>query len=329
MLLTNGPSSHTASELMPNDTVSRMPGHARADAIVDIADDHRVGERDRTEDEHHDREQRGEQPPALRVSRERQQRNLHQDDDEIQRLQRHAVDHAADENLRKRGHRIDRRQQPAEHGGIVDDAEETLGQELRVAVRREIEQQAAGDGRRGHHDECAGEHRRRQRDAGAALPLRWRLGFLGAHAREHDAEEDARDARDGERCAPTEPFDEQAGDERGERDAEIAGQTVDADRRARIARVLHEHRDADRVIDRCERADERERGRELPRVLNGRAEQRGGAHAEEEHEHHRAPAPEVAEATGRQRSQPEQEERPDAERHQVFPAREAEVDGNR
>ncbi len=102
-----------------------------------------------------------------------------------------------------------------------------------------------------------------------------------------------------------------------------------ADHFAWPRRVLHQHRNADRVIDRRERAHERQRGGELPGILRGRGEQARCADAEQEHQHHRAAAPVVAQASRRHRAQPEQQEGAGRERHQVFPAGKAEVGGDR
>ena len=55
--LTTGPSSQTASELTPIDTVEPHAGDARAHAVIDVAHDHRVGERDRAEDRRSSRQQ--------------------------------------------------------------------------------------------------------------------------------------------------------------------------------------------------------------------------------------------------------------------------------
>ena len=87
-----------------------------------------------------------------------------------------------------------------------------------------------------------------------------------------------------------------------------------------IPEAAHEHWNADRMIYRRKRPHQRQRQRELPRVLCRCDEQHRGAHAEEEHQHHLAPAPMIAKPSRRQRSQSEQDERADAVRHQVFPA---------
>ncbi len=174
----------------------------------------------------------------------------------------------------------------------------------------------------------AREHRRRQVDLLRGTLRRWR-GLLRRDDREHDAARDRHESRHDERGAPADVLDQEAGRQRGRRDAEVAGEAVHADHAARPVRALHEHRDADRVVDRRERADDRERDRELPGRLRQRDEERRRADAEEEHQHHRAAAPMVAEAPGRQRADAEQHERAGRERHQVLPARDAEVDRDR
>jgi hypothetical protein len=54
----------------------------------------------------------------------------------------------------------------------------------------------------------------------------------------------------------------------------------------------------------------------------------GSPEPEEEHHHHAAPAPQVAQPPGRHRTQAEHQEGAGAIGHQVFPAREAELDGD-
>ena len=83
------------------------------------------------------------------------------------------------------------------------------------------------------------------------------------------------------------------------------------------------------MVDRRERAQQRQHQRELPRVLGDGGEQARRADAEVEHQHHRAPAPQIAQAPGGQRAQAEQHERAGGVGHQVFPAGEAEVRGDR
>jgi hypothetical protein len=55
-------------------------GHARAQAVVDIAHDHRVGEGNGAEDHHHRAQQRTEDPPALGQRGQHQQRHLAEHD---------------------------------------------------------------------------------------------------------------------------------------------------------------------------------------------------------------------------------------------------------
>jgi hypothetical protein len=212
--------------------------------------------------------------------------------------------------------------------GIAHHAAESFGQQLRVPVGGEIEQDAAAGRRQRHHGQRTRDLRARQPHLGAALAPGRRFGFRRNDAHEDDPERQAGQAGDRERRPPTEPVHQQARQRGGHRDAEVARQAVDADRCARPSRALQQHRDADRVIDRRERADERERRGELPGPLRHRREQRGRSDPEEEDDHHRAAAPEVTEPAGGQRSEAEHHERADAERHQVFPAREAELGGD-
>ncbi len=135
--------------------------------------------------------------------------------------------------------------------------------------------------------------------------------------------------RNDERHVPTGVLEQRPGHDRRQRDAKIACKAVEADREPRTGRALHEHRNAYRMVDRGERAEQRQRRRQLPRRARHRDEQRRDAHAEKEYEHHPSPAPEVAQPSRGQRAQPEHRERADAVRHQVFPAREPEVRGDR
>ena len=259
------------------------------------------------------------------MGREPEHRHLHQHDRDPQRLQRKAVDQAADDHLGQRGHRIDRRQQQAEHRGVLDQAPEALGQQLAVAVGGQVEDQAGAGRRQGHHGQHAGQFAPAQRHRGLLAAGRRRLGLGRGHRDEHPAQGQAGEPGHHEGRAPAGQLDQEAGQQRRHRDAQVARQPVQADRRARPRRMLHQHRDAHRVVDRREGAQQRQRGSQLPGVLGGGGQQRGESHAEEEHRHHLAPAPEVAQPAGGQRAQAEQQEGADAIGHQVFPACEAEV----
>ena len=158
---------------------------------------------------------------------------------------------------------------------------------------------------------------------------RRRRGFLRHDAPEQDAERDRDEPGTTNAMRQPKYFTRKPGQHGRDGDAEIADEPVDADDGARARRVLHEHRDADRMVDGRERAHQRERGRELPRVLRDRGKQARHADAEVEHDHHRAPAPVVAQPSRRHRAQAEQHERARRVRHQVLPAREAEVDRDR
>ncbi len=154
------------------------------------------------------------------------------------------------------------------------------------------------------------------------------MRFHRRDAREHDAARDGEQSGNRERGAPAQELDGETGRKRGERDAQVSGQAVDADRPARAIRGLQQHRNADRVVDRCERAEQRQRDRHLPCVLRRGGEQRRGAHAEEEDQHHRPAAPQVAQPARRNGAQAEQQERRGAVGHQLLPRREAEVRGD-
>ena len=203
-------------------------------------------------------------------------------------------------------------------GGIVHDSAQALGEQPTVAVGREVEDQAAGDGRQRHHQENPGHQRARQ-----VYLLLGPLGRRHLLARRDEREDHGARQRDGawhrEGGAPAHVLDQEAGEDRGAGDAEIAGQAVDADREPGILRLLHEHRDAHRMVDGREHAHQRQRGRQRPYAAGQRDQQRGDAHAQEEDDHHRAPAPQITQAAGRQRAEAEHDERPGGVRHQIGP----------
>ena len=53
----------------------------------------------------------------------------------------------------------------AENLGVITPEVEALREQLRIAVRREIEKEARGDGSRGHDSKRAHQHRRRQNES--------------------------------------------------------------------------------------------------------------------------------------------------------------------
>jgi hypothetical protein len=83
------------------------------------------------------------------------------------------------------------------------------------------------------------------------------------------------------------------------------------------------------MVDRGESTHQRQRCRELPGVLRQRGDERRGAHAEEEDEHHVAAAPDIAQPPGRDRAEPEERESAHAVGHEVRPVCIAEFDGDR
>jgi hypothetical protein len=131
-------------------------------------------------------------------------------------------------------------------------------------------------------------------------------------------------ARDGEGIAPAQPLDEQARDQSGARNAEIAGQAVEPDDRARVAGVLYQHGDAHRVIDRRKGSEQGERDAKLQCVLRDRNEQGRRAESHEEDDHHAASTPDVAESPGGHGAEAEHEECAHRVGHEVGPVRIAE-----
>src|SRR5438477_594942 len=97
--------------------------------------------------------------------------------------------------------------------------------------------------------------------------------ILNARAQAKSVQRVARPARqrgsprDDEGHTPAGILDEEAGQESREGDAEIAGEAVDADGEAGVLRVLHDHGNADRVVDRREDSHDRERDGKRERPL--------------------------------------------------------------
>ena len=134
--------------------------HARAHPIVDVTDDHRVGERNRAEHHDHERDLQRVKRPAARARGGNEQRRLQRDDAEIEPLHRKAIDQQPDGDLRERRDDVDARKKHPEQRRIADEAREALAQQLAVAVGREIEQQARRDRGDRHDGENACERRR-------------------------------------------------------------------------------------------------------------------------------------------------------------------------
>jgi hypothetical protein len=127
---------------------------------------------------------------------------------------------------------------------------------------------------------------------------------------------------------PADILHHEAGQDGRKRDAQVAHQAVDADGGARVARMLHQHRNAHRMVDGRKGAQHGDSQRQLPGVLCCRTQQARSTEPEEKHHHHAAPAPQVAQPPGRHRTEAEQQEGAGAIRHQVFPSRKTELDGD-
>ena len=108
-----------------------------------------------------------------------------------------------------------------------------------------------GHAGRRHHREHARQHRRGSATAALLRALRRRFGLLGG-AGARTTMPQAIDTSPGTTNAARQPnhLTRKPVTQRGDRDAEVAGEPVDADGRARARGVLHQHRNADRVIDR-------------------------------------------------------------------------------
>src|SRR3954469_20247441 len=101
----------------------------------------------------------------------------------------------------------------------------------------------------------------------------------------HDGEEresgsNAQHARHEERGAPAEYVHQRTGDQGGGGEAEIAPQSVPAERGAELRRRSDEHGDADRMVDGGENTDQRKPEPNLPRRAGETGEDERGADAE-------------------------------------------------
>src|SRR5258708_6451086 len=108
-----------------------------------------------------------------------------------------------------------------------------------------------------------------------------------------------------------------ARDKRGERDADVAEDPVHPEDPAHVLPVCDEHGDADRVVDRCEDADQREAQGDLHGPRGEAGEDARRADAEEEHPHHALPAPAVGEPPCRDREGAEGDKAPERERQKI------------
>ena len=149
--------------------------HPRAHPVVHVLHDHGVDEGNGAEDEDHEGQDRRVERPAAGAGGEQEQRRLHGRDRQVHPLERVAVDELADDELGERGHGVDRRQQHAQRGRIVDQPAQALGQQLAVAVGREVEDEAAGDGGQRHHQEDPRHHGPRDLDQLLRAPGRRHL----------------------------------------------------------------------------------------------------------------------------------------------------------
>ena len=130
-----------------------------------------------------------------------------------------------------------------------------------------------------------------------------------------DAESDC--ARNDERRPPAYGVGERARDQRGECDADVAEDPIHSEDPAHVLPVRDEHRDADRVVDRGEHADEREAQGDVHRSGGEAREDARGADAEEEHHHHAPPAPAIGEPACGDRKRAKGDEAAEGERQEI------------
>ena len=131
---------------------------------------------------------------------------------------------------------------------------------------------------------------------------------MNDHPRERHADQHGDDPRHDEGPAPAEILPDHAGDQRRRRHAEIAPDAVQAHLAAELVGIGHDHRGADRMVDRGEQADRQQRRAQLQRRLHQADRDHRGADAGKEDHHHVAAAPAVAEPAGDQRARAEGDE---------------------
>ena len=271
--------------------------------------DHRIVHRHLAE--HREHEQRAEQHhcAAVAVGQGQQQRHLAEGEEDERQLQVQAIDQAAHDQLRYRAEGIGQADHHAEGLRRRQQVAQALLEQLRVGHGAGVEHHPAGGGDQRQHAEHPAH-----RQALAVLATRRGLGrqvrrWLLAHAEEKaDAEQDGHPAGQDERRTPTEVRGEKAGKQRGEGDPEVTPHAVDADLAAAVLRVCHQHRGADRVVDRGEYPDQGQPGHQHRYAAGQPGEQCGGADTEEEQQHHPPPAPGIAQPAGRQRTGAEGDE---------------------
>ncbi len=294
-------------------------GDPAAHAVVDVAHDHGVGERDGAEHQQHEGDGGEEQRPALDLRGDQEQRHLQQHDRQVDVLQRIAVDQLADHELRQRGQREDDEQHRGEHRRILPrcswrDCASSSPFPLVVKLKMMLPVTAV---------KVMMPNTRAITDGGRSSILALRLAGAsssrGTSSDEGDGADQADHARDDERRLPAEALGDVDREAGGDGDAHVAGQAVHADREAGVLGLLDQHRDADRVIDRGEGAHQGQRGADLPLVGAERDDQRRDAHAGEEDHHHDPAAPMVAEAAAHDRAGAEHEERAVVERRELGP----------
>ena len=298
---TIGPSSHTAIELSADRHRQPHAGHARAHAVVDVAHDHRVGERDRAEDRHHEEHLRAysHQPCACAASASS---GTCSDDPPGTGASADTRSISGRPPAAPARPPCRRRRAAAPAAPDRRDRREALGQQLVVAVGGEVESRlplvAASVMTRKTRASSAGGS-----STCVALRLRFgrRLGLARRQAtRTRMPQPMLTSPGIDERHAPAQVLHQEAGDHRGQRDAEVAGEAVHADRPARRARVPAPASGCPPGgRSRRRRRAAPARPRSARRACVSRHQQRRRAHAEEEHQHHRAPAPRVAQLARR------------------------------
>ena len=173
------------------------------------------------------------------------------------------------------------------------------------------------ESREHQYDKRLHDHRTRESRVVRRSSTRAAVGFGRNQSEIGRADAQCRRPGQDEGPAPAKPLGYRPGHDGRERHPEIAPQSVDANGTADALGMADQHRSPNRMIDRGKEPHRRKPKRELPGRLAEAGRDRGETDAEEEHRHHVAPAPAVAQPSGRQGSGAEHDETAQRERDQL------------
>ena len=285
-------------------------------ALRDPSDEH-VVDRDLPEHDQHEGDGDEEGGDAVELVHDREEQGLEPRHEGEHRSHGVVVDEVADHELSQGRDREDHERPGADRGGGAGDVGEAFVEDLREREGGALEDQAADRG--GEHDDREHPHEGRALDRQCRRPGLLRSRALCADGgpvfaprpHEHrvgDPEADGDHAGEHERIAPAAGVDEPPGEQRGGGNAEVTEHAVDRERDAGLRSPVHDHREADGVVDRGEHADREQSGRNLDRGVRHRRRDRARPDADEEDDHHALAAPLVREPPRRYRADAECDE---------------------